>query len=184
MVGGIARLRGIQVVLVILICIAGLLGLAVLICLISDRATALISRLRNPPDKIAAQRLQFERRLLAPDWEFYREHLGRPVPEALKHAFSTAALVLSPHNFSDFYVAFSPIDKAALDETWVLPGVVAFADSDGDPIFLKPGATSPDSVHIAFHDGGGTEELAPNVEAFLAGLRASDDRRAAQRPRP
>lgn len=163
--------------------LAGLFVFAALILLMRDRVATLISRFKNPPEKIAAQKLRFEQRLLSPDWGFYQEHLGRPVPEALKHAFSSATLILSPHHFSDFHVAFSPIDMTALDEAWVLPGVVAFADSDGDPIFLKPGAASPDSVHIAFHDGGGSQELAPNVEAFLAGLQASDDQGAAQQPR-
>jgi hypothetical protein len=143
-------------VLIGIIYVVGLFLFAALILLMRDRIYAPISKFKNPPDGVAAQKLRFEQRLLSPDWKFYQEHLGRQVPEALKHAFGSVTLILSPHHFSDFYVTFFPIDKAALDETWVLPGIVAFAGSDGDPIFLKPGAASPDSVHIAFHDGGGS----------------------------
>lgn len=146
-------------------------ALAIFLLMFKDRASALVSRVKNPPEKVAAERAAFEQRLRSPDWAFYEEHLQRSPPATLREIFSSESLLSCSHHFSDYYVTFSPIDRAALNEAWVMPGVVAFADSDGDPIFLKPGASSPDTVFIAFHDGGGIEELAPNIAAFVGGLR-------------
>ncbi len=153
--------------------LVALFALAVVLLMLKDRLSMLAWRIRNPPAKIAAQRERSEQRLRSPDWVFYEQHLQRPVPAVLRETFATEDRLSGAYHFSDFYVTFAPIDGAALGESWVLPGVVPFAESDGDPIFLKPGASTPNAVFIAFHDGGGSEELAPSVEAFVAGLRVA-----------
>ena len=147
------------------------LAIAVLLLVLNDRMSALVWRFRNPPGKVAAQELRYEERLRSPDWVFYESHLQRLPPAALREAFLSEGLRSRAHQFSDFHIAFAPIDRTALTDAWVLPGIVPFAESDGDPICLRPDATTADVVFIAFHDGGDTEELAPSVEAFLAGLK-------------
>ena len=158
----------------LVIAVAGLSALIVLCVILlvaRDRVAKIVWRIKNPPEKLAAQRAAFEHRLRTPDWQFYAEHLQRPVPISLPAAYAKPGLITKAHVFGDYYVTFAPIDRKTLTEAWVLPGVVAFAESDGDPIFLKVGASASDSVFIAYHDGGGTEELAPSVEAFLSELR-------------
>lgn len=149
----------------------GLLGIAVLILKLNDLISSLIWRLRNPPAKLASQRLEYEKRLHSPDWTFYEQHLQRSAPNALRAVYLSEELLSRPHYFQDCYLAFSPIDTTALAEAWVLPNVVPFAESEGDPIYLKPGVHSENEVFITYHDGGDTELLATSVETFIAGLR-------------
>jgi hypothetical protein len=125
---------------------------------------------QNPPERVAEERQRFERRLAAPDWPFYEEHLQRTVPVALMSWFANPATVLKRYVFEDHLIDFAPIDREQLRDGWVVADVVAFAESDGDPIYLKPGTDADDSVFITFHDGGDTELLAPSVEQFLARL--------------
>ena len=150
--------------------IAALIVLAVLVLVLKDRLSALLWRTRNPPEKVAADRQRFIERLESPDWLFYEEHLGRPIPAVLRETFSKKEYLGKAYYFGDYYVAFAPVDSAALAENWVVQDIVPFADSDGDPIFLKPGASEENAVYIAYHDGGGGDRLAPSVEAFLRGL--------------
>ena len=51
-----------------------------------------------------------------------------------------------------------------------MPGVLPFAYSDADPIYLKPGANASNAVFITYHDGNDTVELAHSIEAFAIGL--------------
>ena len=146
-------------------------GLAIVVLVVKDKTSKAIWRLRNPPEKLAAEHAAFLKRLASPDWEFYGGHLQRPVPAALREAFASHNLVSRAHHFSEMRVTLSPIDKEAEGENWVLPGVVPFADSEGDPIFIEPGACASNAVLIAYHDGGGTEELTPSVEAFISELK-------------
>jgi hypothetical protein len=145
-------------------------GAAMLALMARDRFNAARWRRRNPPERIAEERRRLERRLVTPDWLFYAEHLQRPVPAALVSWFANARGVTETYAFDDYLIEFVPIDPEALRDRWVVAGVVAFAESNGDPIYLKPGAGADESVFITFHDGGDTELLAGSVEQFLAGL--------------
>jgi hypothetical protein len=150
--------------------------LAVAFCWLNDRFVNVLSRWRNPPEKLAAERRAFARRLLSPDWEFYERHLQRPAPPALRELYSDAALLLAQdceyagtHSIS----TFEPLDEEALVDSgeWLGFDAVPFANSDGDMIYLRPGATSSNAVFITYHDGGETEELAPDVSSFVERLR-------------
>jgi len=146
-------------------------GVAVVALMARDRFKAARWRKRNPPERVAEERRRFERRLMTPDWLFYAEHLQRPVPAALVSWFANAKAVTETHAFDDSLIDFLPIDRDALRESWVVAGVVAFAESNGDPIYLKPGSNADESVFITFHDGGDTELLARSVEQFLTRLK-------------
>ncbi len=148
-----------------------LFAIAGIVLFLRDRAAAAVWRLRNPPEKIKAAQEAIEQRLVQPDWKTYELHLGRAVPPELREWFSSAARLSASYQFKDYYVTFAPIDlEGEKEAAWVLPGIMPFASSDGDPIFLKPGSSESDAVHIAYHDGGGTEELAPSVNAFFSAL--------------
>jgi hypothetical protein len=147
-----------------------LFGAATLLLMARDRFKAAGWRRRNPPERLAKEQRRIERRLAAPDWSFYAEHLQRPVPLALVSWFGHTAKVLKQYSFDDHLIVFTPVDRERLREAWVVAGVVAFAESNGDPIYLRPGTGADDSVFITFHDGGDTELLAPSVEQFLARL--------------
>ena len=150
-----------------------LLALAVALLLLNDWVRGLIWRIRNPPEKLAAERTRYLARVASPDWLFYEEHLQRPVPKSLREAYSSKDFITKAFHFSDYYVTFEPIDRAVSPaDNWVLPGTFPFADSDGDPIFLRAGPLESNAVHIAYHDGGGTDQLSPSIEEFLCGLRA------------
>ena len=114
-----------------------------------------------------------ESRVRAPDWGFLESQLQRPVPPALQALFRSNFISAPALYFGETYLFLSPIDCAALDENWVLRGVVPFAYSEADPIYLKPGPTTANAVFITYHDGNDTEELAPSIEAFTAGLRVA-----------
>ncbi len=148
-----------------------LFGAAVLLLMARDRFAAARWRKRNPPERLAEEQRRIERRLVTPDWPFYAEHLQRPVPRALVSWFQNPETVLKRYLFDDHLIEFVPIDREQLTGAWVVPGVAAFAESNGDPIYLKPGAKVDDSVFITFHDGGDTELLAQSVEQFLERLK-------------
>jgi len=147
-----------------------LLVSAALLLMLRDRFTAARRRIHNPPERVAEAQRQLERRVAAPDWPFYTEHLQRPVPVALTSWFGNPETVMKRYVFDDHVINFAPVDREQLRGAWVVPGVVAFAESNGDPIYLKPGTDADDSVFITFHDGDDTERLAPSVEQFLAKL--------------
>lgn len=127
-------------------------------------------RRQNRPEAVAEAQRRLEQRLAAPDWPFYAEHLQRTVPVALMSWYANPATVLKRYVFDDHLIDFMPIDREQLRDAWVVTGVVAFAESNGDPIYLKPGTDADASVFITFHDGGDTELLAPSVVQFLARL--------------
>jgi len=158
-------------VLLSVVCLAGLLSVAVIILRVRDRAVAIKSR--QPHAALEAQRQAFERRVRAPDWHFYGSYLQRPVPSALQTLFCPRFLSAPALCFGETRLFLSPIDEAALQENWVAPGVVPFAYSEADPIYLKPGPAASNAVFITYHDGNATEELAPSVEAFANELRAA-----------
>src|SRR4029450_8396118 len=115
-----------------------LFGVAIAFLLLKDKASKAIWRLRNPPEKLEAARRLYQARLLKPDWAFYEKHLGRPIPQAIVALFEDAERLSFPYRFGDYLIAFSPLDAEGMEEAkWVLPGIVPFANSDGDPIFLR-----------------------------------------------
>jgi hypothetical protein len=125
---------------------------------------------------LADERDQLIQRLHRPDWQFFEEHLQRPVPPALKRLFANALLVEHsgrPLMFGEIHVtAFEPIDREATVDAqeWLGLEVVPIASSDGDLIYLRPGASHSDAVYITYHDGGDTEVLAEDAEAFVSAL--------------
>jgi hypothetical protein len=80
-----------NIIACVIITFALLLGLSVFFLGIRDRFAEALWR-RNPPGKLAADRLTLERRILNPDWSFY-EHLQRPAPQALRDLYSDQYLV-------------------------------------------------------------------------------------------
>lgn len=157
--------------IVISVCLGALFTFAVAIAILSDKLAVLLWRFKKPATKVAAERKIFEQRVCSPDWLFYEQHLEREVRDSFRQLFLAKVATGKTFNFGDLYIAFNPIDSFAIDEQWVLPGILSFADSDGDAIFLQPGALVSDGVFIAYHDGGDIEELTPDVETFFAGLR-------------
>lgn len=136
-----------------------------------DRAAAALWKRRNPPQVRAARDQAFRLRLMAPNWDLLASTLRRPVPDALVRWFGQPERVGSYYYFDGLYVAFLPIDRAALSEQLAYVDVLPFAHSDGDLIHLAAGEHSPDAVFITYHDGGDTEQLAPSVESFLQRLK-------------
>jgi len=161
----------VKVALVGAVFLVALFGSAALLLYGRDRIAAALWRRRNPPEKVMADHRAYIQRIATPDWAFYAEHLQRPVPPALVAWFANVLKLEKEYHFGDYHVAFAPVDRAALEDEWVKPGVVPFATSDGDPIYLQPGSHANNAVFVAFHDGGGHEQLAPSVESFIEGLR-------------
>ncbi len=159
-----------------LVSIAVLVGISVLVVLLSDRIESLKYNWRNPPEKQAAERARHFQRLSAPDWSFYERHLERKAPEPLRELFANLELVQAPLAIKDLniYISqFEPLDMEGLIDSkeWLGIEIVPFADSDGDLIYLKPGATIDDAVYITYHDGGDTEELVSDVAKFVRHVR-------------
>jgi hypothetical protein len=149
------------------------LAVGLLLCI--DRIRRAIWQRRNPPELLAAERREFEERLLQPDWPFYERHLQRPVPRALRELYADRSLVLSSFQYDEVHYlsTFEPLSEEGLVEAqaWLRCDIVPFANSDGDLIYLRPGASESDTVFITYHDGGDTEQLAPDPSSFLQRAR-------------
>lgn len=160
--------------------VALLVGLPAGILWLRDRVNRIRYRRRNPPEKVAAERRALEERLFHPDWEFYERHLQRPPPAALRELYADRALLTAPAlDYDDGGVinTFGALDQQGLLDTreWLGFDVVAIATSDfGDPIYLRPGPSEPDTVYITHHDGGDTEVFAGSVGAMLERLRRAN----------
>jgi len=130
--------------------------------------------------QLAAERKADEDQLLNPDWAFYQRHLQRPVPAAVRELYADRTLLTAdvleypgPESIS----TFNPINEKGLLDTQEFIGsdVLAFATSEsGDPIYLRPGASEPDTVYITYHDGGDTEIFAESVAMMLEKLKKAN----------
>jgi hypothetical protein len=130
------------------------------------------------PERLAADRLAQERRLLTPDWAYYERHLQRAVPEAIRELYRDRDLILSggfQYDETHCITSFEPIDSLALLDTRDFMGFDALplASSDGDIIYLRPGRDESDAIYITYHDcaGDDTSEFAPDAEFFVQRLR-------------
>jgi hypothetical protein len=162
--------------------VALFVGVPVCLLWLRDRVNKMRYRRRNTPEKIAAERRAFEERLLHPDWEFYERHLQRPAPAALRELYANGALLTAPtFEYGDGEVinTFNALDEQGLLDTreWLGFDVVAIATSDfGDPIYLRPGQSEPDTVYITHHDGGDTEIFVESVASMVERLRRAKGR--------
>src|SRR5215472_10794655 len=140
-----------------------------------DRVKDALWRRSNPPEKLAAMRATFARRLISPDWTAYAEYLKRPIPPAMRHLFEQRDILLrgDPIELDNAtIVQFEPLDAEAYANIhlWWGTGAMPFASRDGDPIYLRSGRDQSNAVYITYHDGGDTEMLSPDIEQFVAAL--------------
>ncbi len=116
--------------------------------------------------------------LLHPDWAFYAEHLGRPIPEALKKIYADPRQVQASPDLRGMKSEEESIEFEPLHRDYCVPAEesdlpydivpVATAD-DQNWIFLKPGKDETNQVLMA--DPEEPENiviLADSVETFLA----------------
>jgi hypothetical protein len=159
---------------------ATFIGLPLFILWLRDRVSNAIWQRRNPPGKLAADRRAYEERILCPDWEFYERHLQRPAPLALRELYADRALITAQglnYTDADQISTFEALDERRLLDTrrWLGFDAVPIATSDfGDPIYLRPGPSEPDTVYITYHDGGDTEPFAESVAAMVESLRVAN----------
>lgn len=160
--------------------VALFIGLPLLILWLHHRISRAIWRYRNPPEKIAAERRAYEERILRPDWAFYERHLKRPAPPALRELYADRTLVTAQgldYSDADGISTFEALDEQGLLDTrpWLSFDAIAIATSDfGDPIYLRPGSSEPDTVYITYHDGGDTEVFAGSVAELIEKVRQSN----------
>jgi hypothetical protein len=160
--------------------VALLVGVPVGVLWLRDRVNRIRYRRRNTPERVAAGRRAFEERLFHPDWEFYERHLQRPAPAALRELYADRALLTAPaldYDDGEVINTFGALDERGLLDTreWLGFDAVAIATSDfGDPIYLRPGRSEPDTVYITHHDGGDTQILAESVASMLERLRRAN----------
>jgi hypothetical protein len=157
--------------------VLGLLAAALLLA--RDRIARAIWNWRNPPEKLAAIRRDFEARLSKPDWTFYEGHLERKIPDALRTAYSDLALLrMQGLKHGDLYIGgFEPLDRQGLADAraWLPFDAVPFASSDGNLIYLRAGPQESNAVYITYHDGGDTELIAPDIATFLSDVRRAHE---------
>ena len=103
----------------------------------------------------------------------YTSHICNALFQKRFELFSPQNLSALRLDIDGVRLFLSPLDSQALRENWVAPGVLPFAYSEADPIYLKPGANTSNAVFITYHDGSSTEELAPTIEAFAAALHVA-----------
>jgi hypothetical protein len=158
------------------------LGLALVICfwgLVIGSILWWQVRERRSAKEGAIERKALNERILQPDWVFYERHLQRPAPAALRELFADHDLITTCGlNYSkDWGISsFNPLDEDSLQDTATTRighDMVPFAVSGcGDPIYLRPGATEPDTVYMAYHDDPGDVEIfAESVAVMLERLR-------------
>ena len=152
-------------------------GLALLILWVRDRVSSALHQKRNSPEKVAAERAAYEKRILRPDWTFYERHLVRPAPAALRDLYADRTLVTSQGlEYSDleYITTFDALDEQGLLDArpWLGFDAVPIATGQfGDPIYLRPGPSEIDVLYITHHDGGDTEVFAESVTAMVETLR-------------
>jgi len=161
----------------------GAILLCVAVAVFVVKLPRIMWRLRNPPEKIEAERQAREDRLRRPNWEFYSEHLRRPVPEALRQLFADMGLrprvsiAFEIGGASCYVTDLEPIDEQGLRDARTYYGldIVPFAGGDDDVYYLKPGADESDAVYEAsFHDrnDGPNPPVADDVSLFVEALRS------------
>jgi len=161
----------------LILIVALLIGVPILILWLRDHIAGSIRARRNPPEKLAADRRAYEQRILHPNWEFYEQHLQRPVPPALRELYADGTLVSAldlAYGNSEHISAFAPLEiEASLDTQSIFgfDAVPIASNQFGDPIYLRPGSSEADTVYITHHDGGDTEIFAESVAAMLSSLR-------------
>ena len=95
----------------------------------------------------------------------------------MRELYSDHALIVTQgidYTQAECISTFEPLDEQGLIDSrpWLGFDAVAIATNDaGDPIYLRPGPTESDAVYLTSHDGGETEELAPDVATFRQCLR-------------
>lgn len=153
-----------------------IVALAVGILKVIDRAHDAYFAYYDTPERRSAERIAEEARLLRPDWWYYERHLQRPISPAVRSLYADHRLLFSIglqyddiHNITEF----CPLDSESLVQPHELIrfDVLPLATSEGDIIYLRPGAAELDVVYVTYHDGGDTCELAPDPATFLERLR-------------
>ena len=156
------------------------IGLPVLLLWARDRARNAGRRLSA--DAQQAERREYERRLLHPDWAAVERQLRRPVPSALRELYADAAIVTAQNlacGAERTIATFEPLDPRAMLETaaWLGHGAVAIATNEfGDVIFLQSGPDEADTVYLTHHDGGDTEVVGASVGEFVRTLKGTNRR--------
>jgi hypothetical protein len=155
-------------VITVLVLVLLFIGLPVSLLRIIDRKRT--GRARGPSGSHVAEREAYERRILAADWVSVERHLRRPPPQALRDLYADRRLVIQrdlKYDDDRLVSTFEPLDeKAMLDSSRSLGfDAVVIATTDfGDAVYLRPGATEADTVHVTYHDGGDTEVFAESIE--------------------
>ena len=116
------------------------------------------------------------RRYRNPDWQFFREHLKRPVPHALVELYSTDDLsTWGMIRLRDREAHLSAIDSRSISSgTAELLGheVVPLGFDDcGQVIYLKPGTDAPDVVYV--YDAEEECVLFESIEAYVETVQAN-----------
>jgi hypothetical protein len=161
-------------VITVLVLVLLFIGLPVSLLRIIDRKRT--GRARGPSGSHVAEREAYERRILAADWVSVERHLRRPPPQALRDLYADRRLVIQrdlKYDDDRLVSTFEPLDeKAMLDSSRSLGfDAVVIATTDfGDAVYLRPGATEADTVHVTYHDGGDTEVFAESIEQMLVVL--------------
>ena len=119
---------------------------------------------------------EHEQLILAPDWTFVEQHLGRPVPRALRELYSDRSMITRTNlAFAGTPInSFEPLTRQSLLGTASEIGfdILPIATTVfGDPLYLRPGADSGETVYVTHHDGGDTAVFAESIAQLVAGLR-------------
>ena len=167
----------VDTVITVLVVILLFIGLPVSLLRMIDRIRARGAQHRDQSASLAAEREAHERRILAPDWPCVERHLRRPPPHALRDLYADRRLVTQrdlEYDNDRLVSTFEPLDEEAMVDTSRSLGfdAVVIATTDfGDAVYLRSGATEPDTVHVAYHDGGDTEVFAESNGQMLVILR-------------
>lgn len=148
----------------------------------------LVDRLRYParsPQQVVADRREYVRRLLNPNWQAGRTEFGGTVPAAVEALYRDAGLLLAPPlAWTDQIeiASFVPADDDAFDpEQWFSPAPDSFVFAvtlSGDPFFVRISEVAAGlPVYLFHHDGGDVEPLAPSFEEFIQRLRRQNETR-------
>jgi hypothetical protein len=160
----------------VLVLILLFIGLPIALLRIIDRKRSRRARQRDSSASLV-EREAYERRILAPDWACVERHLRRPPPHALRDLYADSGLVTQrdlEYDDDRLVSTFEPLDERAMlvaSRSLGFDAVVIATTDFGDAVYLRPGATESDAVHVAYHDGGDTEVFEESLEEMLIVLR-------------
>jgi len=149
------------------------IGLPLAVVFLKDKIVHYIWRRKNPLEKVASERKEYEEKIKNPDWMFYEWHLQRPIPDQIRVLYGNEPVIISggfDYDENTWISSFEAISKENLlgkEMGFDVPIVPILTTGFGDPVYFKPGSKEANTLYVTYHDGGDTEVFESSLDKFV-----------------